>query len=367
MKKALNVFYILLFITYVFFHIIYPLFSRFSAFSESKTEEIKNSDSIDSSTTVAITNDTQHSWKRQDEIQESEIGPWKKDIVIADGALRSLLAKYLAAKGHEKRLLGEKLGEEGARLLVPRDYRNAIFIGQWKGKGVFDQLWWCCAGSRYNFPIVVECKGGNGRLTTRLIDGIRYQQGHPQYNTFIALNMIRRINSGVIPNKELSFLVPYNDLKEFIVNLFVETVSKRNEAVLYKTSSGSFPNAIVIKRALFSKAPKELPAKSRYDNWSSSNIWQPEIRWPFWEDEHEIFITTFEEAIKNEDVHSQINCLSILENSNDNRLLVEVENNITIMSFIRALRIKGYTIRGLSTKRDESRRFRDSIRKGRIR
>ncbi len=114
--------------------------------------------------------------------RSSQLGRATSAAAQGDEALRNLL------RGNAIRL-SEEIGEEAIEAIIETAYPNAVRLFRGSGSGVLD-LVYRLPGGRI---LIVEAKGGTGRLGSRLLEeGVRAQQGTASYLRDILRSMIRR-------------------------------------------------------------------------------------------------------------------------------------------------------------------------------
>ncbi|WP_158843824.1 hypothetical protein [Saccharothrix deserti] len=94
--------------------------------------------------------------------------------------------------------IGEELGHQAGKLAVENVYGGeGVTItplheeGE-RGAGRFDQMWKVTDQEQNDRFVVVECKGGDGPLGTRLDNGTSHEQGTPEYFDSIQRAMLSR-------------------------------------------------------------------------------------------------------------------------------------------------------------------------------
>ena len=101
------------------------------------------------------------------------------------------VARIEAAETTDKVAGSEALGELAGRYFMDQAFPEAIELPGlcWDSSGTFDQVWKSPSGEYH----IVEAKGGGATNSSSVeVNGVRYQQGHPQYAVAIIDNMIRK-------------------------------------------------------------------------------------------------------------------------------------------------------------------------------
>ena len=167
----------------------------------------------------------------------TEGSPWVKSKVEfkTESEQNALRSRWMASIHKEKVKYSELVGSYGRRKTIQNDYPGAVKLYEGEGPGVFDAVYWCCKGSKYDFIIVVEDKGGSGRLGTRKVDGVVIQQGHPAYVKDIALNSMNKVINGEYDCTTYFDDIPIGNNLSLFKRIARDVEFGKVEIVLYKT------------------------------------------------------------------------------------------------------------------------------------